>query len=120
MLGVSFTITGSRVYCLHQRVTISMYSGTWPTAEPMPRSLMPCGQPKFSSTPSQPVSSTIGRIAFHAPSSQGTISDTTSARSGQSRLTRRISSRLVCSGRSVISSMLLKPMTRRWSDSRLS
>ena len=120
MLGVSFTITGSFVYCLHQRVTISMYSGTWPTAEPMPRSLMPCGQPKFSSTPSQPVSSTIGRIAFHAPSSHGTISDTTSARSGQSRLTRRISSRLICSGRSVISSMLLKPITRRWSDSRLS
>jgi hypothetical protein len=120
MLGVSFTITGSRLYNLHQRVTISMYCGTWPTAEPMPRSLMPCGQPKFSSMPSQPVSSTRGRIAFHAASSHGTMIDTTIARSGQSRLTRRISSRLVCNGRSVISSMLLKPMTRRWSDSRLS
>ena len=41
-----------------RRVTISMYSGTWPTAAPMPRSLMPCGQPKFSSMPSPPVSST--------------------------------------------------------------
>jgi hypothetical protein len=90
-----------------------MYSGTWPTEEPMPRSLMPCGQPKFSSTPSQPVSSTIGRMRFQDCSSQGTMMDTTTARSGQARLMRRISSRLVCSGRSVISSMLLKPITRR-------
>ena len=111
--GVSFTITGKRVYSLHQRVTISMYSGTWPTAEPMPRSLMPCGQPKFSSMPSQPVSSTRGRIARQACSSHGTMIETTIARSGQLRLTRAISSRLVSSGRSVISSMLLKPISRR-------
>ena len=63
MLGVSLTITGMRVCALHQRATISMYSGTWPTAEPMPRSDMPCGQPKFSSTPSHSVSSTRPRIA---------------------------------------------------------
>ena len=60
-LGVSFTKTGMLVCCLHQRATISMYSGTWPTAEPMPRSDMPCGQPKLSSTPSQLVSSTAGQ-----------------------------------------------------------
>jgi hypothetical protein len=113
MLGVSFTITGSLQYCLHQAVTIWMYSGTWPTAEPMPRSLMPCGQPKFSSMPSAPASSTRATMAFHACSWHGTISDTTSARSGQSRLTWAISSRFTCSGRSVISSMLLKPITRR-------
>jgi len=82
MFGVSLTITGMRVFCLHQRVTISIYSGTWPTAEPMPRSAMPCGQPKFSSIPSAPVSSTSGRIAFQASSWQGTIRLTTSARSG--------------------------------------
>ena len=58
MLGVSLMMTGMRVFALHQRATISMYSGTWPTAEPMPRSLMPCGQPKLSSMPSAPVSST--------------------------------------------------------------
>ena len=62
MFGVSLTITGIRVCALHQRATISMYSGTCPTAEPMPRSLIPCGQPKLSSTPSAPVSSTSGRI----------------------------------------------------------
>ena len=43
----------------------------------------------------------------------GTISETTSARSGQRRLTSAISSRLICSGRSVMSSMLLKPSMRR-------
>ncbi len=37
---------------LHQAAACSMYSGTCPTAEPMPRSLMPCGQPKLSSMPS--------------------------------------------------------------------
>ena len=28
MFGVSLTMTGMRVCCLHQRVTISIYSGT--------------------------------------------------------------------------------------------
>ena len=49
---------------------------------------------------------------FHDSSVQGTITEATSARSGQLRLTRVISSRLVRSGRSEISSMLLKPVTR--------
>ena len=64
MLGVSLTMTGMRLCALHQRVTISTYSGTWPTAEPIPRSDMPWGQPKLSSTPSHSVSSTRARIAF--------------------------------------------------------
>ena len=109
--GVSLTMTGIRECCLHQRVTISTYSGTCPTAAPMPRSLMPCGQPKFSSMPSAPVSSTSGRIAFQAASSQGTMRLTTIARSGKSRLTDLISWRFTASGRSVMSSMLLKPIT---------
>ena len=45
MLGVSLTMTGMRQTSVTQRVICSQYSGTWPTAEPMPRSLMPCGQP---------------------------------------------------------------------------
>ena len=49
-------------------------------------------------------------------SSQGTISETTSARSGQSRLTCLISRRLTSSGRSVISSILLKPMSAPVAD----
>jgi hypothetical protein len=80
----------------------------------MPRSGMPCGQPKFSSMPSAPVASTSGRIARHGASSQGSISDTIMARSGQSFLTWVISRRLISRLRSVISSMLLKPMTSRF------
>ena len=57
----------------------------------MPRSDMPCGQPKLSSTPSHPVSSTRFRIAAQFLSSHGTISDTIIARSGHSRLTFFIS-----------------------------
>jgi hypothetical protein len=45
MLGVSFMMTGMVAASITQRVMRSQYSGTWPTAEPMPRSLMPCGQP---------------------------------------------------------------------------
>ena len=75
-------MTGIRVAAFTQRVTISMYSGTCPTAEPIPRSLIPCGHPKFSSTPSAPVSSTCRRMRCQAGSSQGTISETTTARSG--------------------------------------
>ncbi len=113
MLGVSLTMTGSLLYCLHQAVTISMYSGTWPTAAPMPRSLMPCGQPKLSSMPSAPVSTRRAKMAFHADSVHGTIKDTIIARSGQLRLTSVISRRLSSRSRSVISSMLLKPSSRR-------
>ena len=112
MLGVSLTMHGSFECSLTQRATISMYSGTWPTAAPMPRSLMPCGQPKLSSTASAPLSSTIGRMYFHEASSQGTISEAITARSGQSRLICRISARFTASGRSVISSMLLRPAMR--------
>ena len=80
----------------------------------MPRSGMPWGQPKFSSMPSQPVASTRGRMAFHDSSTQGTISDTIKARSGQSFFTWVISLRLISRERSVISSILLMPITSRF------
>ncbi|MDT4878484.1 hypothetical protein FQZ97_1140830 [compost metagenome] len=96
---------------MHQRVTCSTYSGTWPTAAPMPRSGMPWGQPKFSSMPSQPVAATSGSMVFQDSSTQGTIKDTISARSGQSCFTWVISRRLISSERSVISSILLIPNT---------
>ena len=41
IFGVNLTITGIRVCDLHQRVTISIYSGTCPTAEPIPLSDIP-------------------------------------------------------------------------------
>ncbi|MNL84064.1 hypothetical protein D3C87_2119100 [compost metagenome] len=75
---------------------------------------MPWGQPKFSSMPSAPVASTLGRMAAQACSSQGSISETTMARSGQAFFTSVISCKLISSERSVISSILLKPMTSRF------
>jgi len=111
--GVSLTMTGPLAAAFAHCVAISMYSGTWPTAEPMPRSDMPCGQPKFSSIPSAPVSSIMGTYFAQLCSSIGSMTETTSARSGQSRLICRMSSRLTLSGRSEISSILLNPMTRR-------
>ncbi len=113
ILGVSFTMVGKSEYCLHQAATISTYSGTWPTAAPIPRSDMPCGQPKFNSIPSAPVSSTRIKISFQACSSHGTISDTTTPRSGQSFLTWIISAKLTSKSRSVINSILLKPIKER-------
>ena len=104
---------GMRECFFTQRVTISIYSGTCPTADPMPRSAMPCGQPKFSSTPSASVSSIRCRMSFHDSSSQGTIRLITKARSRHLRLTALISSRLICKGLSVISSMLFNPNNRR-------
>ena len=111
IFGVNLTITGILLCCLHQRVTISTYSGTCPTAAPMPRSGIPCGQPKLSSTPSAPVASTSLRIRFQTCSSQGIINDTTNARSGQRFLTSVISRKLISKLRSVINSILLKPDT---------
>ena len=45
MFGVSFTMTGILATDVTHSVIMVQYSGTCPTAEPMPRSLIPCGQP---------------------------------------------------------------------------
>ncbi len=57
----------------------------------MPRSLMPCGQPKLSSMPSAPASWVFLVISCQASRVDSTISDTKSARSGYAFLTRAIS-----------------------------
>ena len=75
MLGVSFTITGVRAFSLTQPVICSQYSGTCPTADPMPRSLMPCGHPKFSSSPSAPASSARCTISCQVSRLLSTISE---------------------------------------------
>ena len=59
VLGVSFTRTGVLANSFVQLVISCRSLGSCPTDEPMPRSHMPCGQPKFSSRPSHPVSSTF-------------------------------------------------------------
>src|SRR5258706_478433 len=111
MLGVSLMSTGMVEYSTAQPATVFSTSGSDPTAEPMPRSHMPCGQPKLSSRPSQPVS--IEALMMSRQSScDSTINETMTACFGNLRLTSRISRRLTSSGRSVMSSMLLKPTMR--------
>jgi hypothetical protein len=110
--GVSLTITGKRVASFTHSVTMQVYSGTCPIAAPMPRSLMPCGQPKFSSTPSAPVSSTCFAISCHASRFDSTIREIINACFGYLRLHSLISLRLTSRGRSVMSSMLLRPSMR--------
>ena len=56
MLGVSLTITGIVAASITQPTIVSATSGFCPTAEPIPRSHIPWGQPKLSSIPSAPAS----------------------------------------------------------------
>ena len=79
MLGVSLTMTGVRATSFTHSVIMQAYSGTWPTAEPMPRSLMPCGQPKFSSRPSAPVSSVRLTMSCQVSRFDSTMSETMTA-----------------------------------------
>jgi hypothetical protein len=76
--GVSFTSTGMVENSFAQLVIRSLIFGSWPTAEPIPRSHMPCGQPKLSSRPSAPAS--IERLMISRHSSRvSTMSDTITA-----------------------------------------
>ena len=79
MFGVSFTSTGVRATSFTHSVIMHAYSGTCPTAQPMPRSLMPCGQPKFSSSPSAPASSERFTMSCQASRFDSTISDAITA-----------------------------------------
>ena len=74
MFGGSFTSTGVRATAFTQLVISVMSLGSWPTLEPMPRSHIPCGQPKLSSSPSQPASSTL-RIRTRQSSFVSVISE---------------------------------------------
>src|SRR5579859_5691309 len=76
-LGVSFTITGVRATSFTHWVIMVAYSGTWPTAAPMPRSDMPCGHPKFSSSRSAPESSVRRTISCQDACFDSTISEAT-------------------------------------------
>ena len=112
-LGVSLTRTGTAVFSITHSVIIWTYSGTWPTAAPMPRSLIPCGQPKLSSMPSAPVSLTRLTMSYQVWALDSTISETTTAWLGYRFLTSATSARLASIERSLISSMLDRPTMRR-------
>ncbi len=79
MFGVSLTRTGVRATSFTHEVMSFAYSGTWPTAAPMPRSLMPCGQPKFSSRPSAPASSARLTMSCQASRFDSTMSEAMTA-----------------------------------------
>ncbi len=111
MLGVSLTMTGVFANATAQRAISSSTLGSLPTAEPMPRSHIPCGQPKFSSSPSAPASSAFWMISRHS-SFVSTMSEAMTVCLGYRLLTSRISRRFTSSGRSVMSSMLLRPARR--------
>ncbi len=80
--GVSFTKTGTVAASLAHVVIWLQYSGTCPMALPMPRSDMPCGHPKLSSTPSAPASCACLTIVCHASRVDSTMRLTISAWSG--------------------------------------
>ena len=109
--GVSFTSTGIVEYSTAHEVISWLTLGSWPTAEPMPRSHMPWGQPKLSSSPSAPVSTERLMMSRHS-SRLSTISDTITACFGYFFLVSSISRKFTSRGRSVMSSMLLKPTCR--------
>ena len=110
-LGVSFVITGMVAASITHSTTMRAISGSWPTAAPMPLSVIPCGQPKFNSRPCAPVSSTFLISSCQLFLSLSAIKETTMALSGNSFRHSLISFRLISSGLSEISSMLLKPIT---------
>ena len=54
MLGVSFTKKGRRTAARTHREMSRTSSASWPHARPMPRSPIPCGHERFSSSASAP------------------------------------------------------------------
>src|SRR5678815_2242494 len=56
--GVNLVMTGMVAFSITHSTTILAISGACPTVAPMPLSVIPCGQPKFNSSPCAPVSST--------------------------------------------------------------
>ena len=109
--GVNFTITGSCVASITQPTIVSITSGFWPTAEPIPLSHIPCGHPKFNSTPSAPESSARASISCQF-SFVSVIREAISARFGHRFLHSLISLKFVSIERSLISSILLNPTIR--------
>jgi hypothetical protein len=84
--GVSLMRTGTVANSFAHEVIRSLTFGSWPTAEPIPRSHMPCGHPKLSSSPSAPASSDRLMISRHS-SRVSTISEAMTACFGYRFLT---------------------------------
>src|SRR5688572_25066430 len=111
-LGVSLVITGIVAASITHSTTIFAISGSCPTVAPIPLSVIPCGQPKFNSRPCAPVSSTFFINSCQLLRSLSAIRETIIARSGNNFIHSAISCKLISSGRSLMSSILLNPITR--------
>src|SRR5678816_1490052 len=109
-LGVNFVMTGMVAASITHSTTMQAISGSCPTAAPIPRSVIPCGQPKFNSIPCAPVSSVCLMSSCQLFLLLSAMSETTIALSGYSFTISLISRRFISSGRSLMSSILLKPI----------
>ena len=87
MLGVSLTITGMRVSSFTSAVTISTYSGTWPTAAAHAALAHAVRAAEIELDAVGAGVLDARRISFQASLFDATISETTRARSGQRFLT---------------------------------
>lgn len=103
--GVSFNHTGTGDAADTQEHTSWTRSGSWPSALPMRRSGMPCGQPALISKASTPVASTLSHRSSQAPRTGSSMMEAMRMRSGWASLTRLKSSSMTDSGRSEMSSM---------------
>src|SRR6187402_2693627 len=110
-LGVSLVITGICAASITHSTTMQAISGSCPTAAPIPRSVIPCGQPKFNSIPCAPVSSVFLINSAQLFLSLSAINETIIALSGYSFTISLISFKFRSSGRSLMSSILFSPIT---------
>src|SRR6187399_2428220 len=110
-LGVNFVITGMVAASITHSTTMQAISGSCPTVAPMPRSVIPCGQPKFNSIPCAPVSSVFLINSAQLFLSLSAINETIIARPGYSFTISLISFKFRSSGRSLMSSILFSPIT---------
>ena len=78
MFGVSFTMTGVFATSFTQLTIVFNTLGSCPTADPIPLSHIPCGQPKFNSNPSAPAFSASRTIWCHS-SRDSTMSEAITA-----------------------------------------
>src|SRR6187401_667404 len=110
-LGVNFVITGIVAASITHSTTMQAISGSCPTVAPMPRSVIPCGQPKFNSIPCAPVSSVFLINSAQLFLSLSAINETIIALPGYSFTISLISFKFRSSGRSLMSSILFSPIT---------
>src|SRR5207237_7843545 len=111
MFGVILAQTGILATSVTQLVTSAVRSGCSPISDPILRSVMPCGQEKFNSKASTPVSCTARVSSCQRSLLYSSMIEAMRMLFGYSFLTCRNSSSQVSIGLSEINSMFSKPIT---------